>query len=181
MTQNLIRIGVIGRPHGVRGLVRVHCDAADPVVVQDYGPLTDDRGQIWTLRWRGDGIAELRDVAGKPVADRTAAEALVNRVLSVSREALPEAGEDEFYHTDLLGLMAFENGVEAGRIVMVHDYGGGASLELESGLLVPFTKLCVPEIDFENGRVTIIRPEEVVGDEAHDPAARRDATEGVAG
>ncbi|MDG6095125.1 ribosome maturation factor RimM [Acetobacter sp. AN02] len=173
MTQNLIRVGVIGKPHGVRGLVRVHAETADPASLEEYGVLRDDRGESWTLHWRGAGVAELRDASGRPVADRTAAEFLVNRVLSVPRETLPETEEDEFYHTDLVGLMACESDAEVGRIVAVHDYGAGASLELETGLLVPFTRACVPEVRIAEGRVCIVRPDEVIGDAEHDPQARR--------
>src|SRR4051812_18040318 len=82
-----ILMGVIGRPHGVRGLVHVHSYAAEDLA--PYSPLQDEAGRSWTLAWRGDGIAELRDATGRPVPDRTAAEKLVNVQLYVERERLP--------------------------------------------------------------------------------------------
>ncbi len=153
----------------MRGLVHVHSLAADPASLASYGVLTDDHGANWTLSWRGDGVAELRDAGGKPLADRTAAQALVNRRLYVSRDRLPEPDADEFYHSDLIGLEALEDGETAGRVVIVHDYGAGASLELDSGLVIPFTRACVPEIDFANRILTISRPAEVIGEAGQEP------------
>ena len=156
-------MGVIGRPHGVRGLVRVHSYAEGDLA--EYGPLVDDSGRSWTLAWRGEGIAELRDAEGRPLPDRTAAERLVNAKLYVERDRLPAPEEDDFYLSDLVGLLAVgEDGAELGRVVQVHDYGAGASLEIArqgEPLLVPFTKACVPEVDVQGGKLTVVPPTEV--------------------
>jgi 16S rRNA processing protein RimM len=48
-----------------------------------------------------------------------------------------------------------------GTIATVHDFGAGASLELSSGALIPFTKAAVPHIDLAAGFVTIIPPAEI--------------------
>lgn len=153
----------------MRGLVHVHSLATDPGSLTSYGVLTDDRGAQWTLSWRGDGVAELCDAQGNPLADRNAAQALVNRKLYVSRDKLPEPEPEEFYHSDLIGLDALENGESLGRVVIVHDYGAGASLELDSGLVIPFTRACVPEIDFTSRNLTISRPVEVNGEADQEP------------
>jgi 16S rRNA processing protein RimM len=61
-----------------------------------------------------------------------------------------------------MGLEAFDAaGVSLGRIDMVHDYGAGTSLEI-GRLIVPFTKACVPVVDIEGGRVTVVVPDEIV-------------------
>ena len=160
-------MGVVGRPHGVRGLVRVHSYTADPSDLPRYAPLEDDAGRVWKLAWRGEGVAELRGADGKPVADRTAAEALVNTRLYVPRERLPEPGRDEFYLADLVGLRAVgADGAALGRVAVVHDYGAGASLEIErdgaAALLVPFTRACVPEVDVSAGQLVVVPPDELV-------------------
>ena len=54
-----IQLGVIGRAHGVRGLVRVTSHTADPAALTAYGPLSDATGRRFALRWKGDGIAEV--------------------------------------------------------------------------------------------------------------------------
>ena len=167
-------MGVVGRPHGIRGLVRVRSYTADPAALAGYGPLSDDRGRRWTLAWRGDppgatradGVAELRDAAGKPLADRTAAEGLVNTRLYLDRDRLPPPEEDEFYLADLVGMDAVgADGAAIGRVAHVHDYGAGVSLEIQRAgavpLLVPFTRACVPEVDVAAGRLTVVPPDEV--------------------
>ncbi|CAH2603702.1 Ribosome maturation factor RimM [Rhodovastum atsumiense] len=165
MPEPRILMGVIGRPHGVRGLVRVHSYTATPDELPQYGPFADDRGRRFTLRWRGEGIAEITEIVdGKPVPvrDRDAAGRLVNVRLYVERDRLPPPEEDEFYLADLIGLQAVgPDGRVLGRVDTVHDYGAGASLEI-GPLLVPFTRAAVPEVDLAAGRVTIVLPDEVV-------------------
>ena len=157
-----ILLGVVGRPHGVRGLLHVHSYTADPADLAAYGALTDESGRRWTMVWRGEGVAELRDAAGTPVADRNAAEKLVNTRLYVERDRLPEPEDDEFYLADLVGLQAVApDGSALGRVDVVHDYGAGASLEI-GALLIPFTRACVPHVDVAAGRLVVVPPAEVV-------------------
>jgi 16S rRNA processing protein RimM len=165
MPEQRILMGVVGRPHGVRGLLHVHSYTADPADLPEYGPFHDERGRVWTLRWLREGIAELSElVNGRavPVQDRDAAGLLVNLRLFADRERLPPADEEEFYLADLVGLEAVgADGAALGRVQAVHDYGAGASLEI-GALIVPFTRAAVPEIDLAAGRVTIVPPSEVV-------------------
>jgi 16S rRNA processing protein RimM len=164
-----ILLGVIGRAHGVRGLVRVTSHTADPVALTEYGPLSDAAGRQFTLHWVGDGIAEVvQMVAGQPVrvADRAAAERLTNTQLFIERDRLPAPEPDEYYLTDLIGLTAIgTDDAPLGIVAAVHDYGAGASLELArddgGSLLVPFTACCVPEVDLAAGRLRVAPPDEI--------------------
>ena len=168
MADDRILMGVVGRAHGVRGLVRVHSYTADPASLVAYAPLLDEQGGAWSLEWRGEGVAALRGPGG-PVADRTAAERLVNMRLFVDRARLPEPDEDEFYLHDLVGLPAFgPDGAALGTVAQVHDYGAGASLEIggERPLIVPFTRASVPVVDLPARRVVVVPPSEVVGEPA---------------
>ena len=159
-------MGVVGRPHGVRGLVHVHSYTADPAQLQQYSPLLDERGQSWSLAWRGEGLAELRDAEGCALADRTQAERMVNARLYVDRDRLPAPDADEFYLADLVGLEARDAaGARLGQVAAVHDYGAGTSLEIErpaaNPLLVPFTRAAVPHVDVQGGHLTIDPPAEI--------------------
>jgi 16S rRNA processing protein RimM len=161
-----ILMGVVGRPHGVRGLVHVHSYTAAPADLARYNPLQDEAGRDWSLAWRGEGVAELRDAAGRPVADRTQAERLVNTRLHVDRDRLPAPETDDFYLADLVGLEALDaSGAGLGRVVTVHDYGAGTSLEIERPaappLIVPFTRAAVPDVDLAGGHLTVVPPAEV--------------------
>ena len=171
MPDRRILMGVIGRPHGVRGLVHVHSYTAEPTELPAFGPFTDaespgTHGRRFTLSWASDGVARvIEHIDGREVTlrDRAAAQALVNVRLYVDRDRLPAVqDEDEFYLADLIGLRVItHDNTELGRVDVVHDYGGGASLEI-GRLIVPFTRACVPMVDIAGGTVTVVLPAEVI-------------------
>lgn len=196
MSSRPILLGVIGRPHGVRGFVRVTSHTADPSALAEYGPLSDAAGRGFTLRWMGEGIAEVFEVIdGKPVriTDRTAAERLTNTRLFIERDRLPAPEPDEYYLADLTGLTVVDAAAAAvGVVSAVHDYGAGAILEIAhddgGAWLVPFTTACVPEVDIAAGRITIVPPDAIdvpdtVFQSRHPPACPGDrmATDPAAG
>ncbi len=158
-----VLMGVITGAHGVRGLVRVKSFTAEPDDIAAYGPLEDERGaRSFTLERVGaaKGVLLMR-LDG--VSDRNAAEALKGVRLYLPRAALPEPGEDEYYHADLIGLTAvLRDGTALGRVRAVHDYGAGDSLEVErpdrSVVIVPFTAAIVPEVDIKSGRLVVDPP-----------------------
>ena len=101
------------------------------------------------------------------VADRDAAEALKGTELFIDREALPQPDEEEFYHTDLIGLPALlADGSAYGTVRALHEFGAGDMIEiaLEGGgvSVLPFTRAVVPEIDLETGRITVEPPAETI-------------------
>jgi 16S rRNA processing protein RimM len=161
-----VLLGVVGKPSGVRGLVRVRSYTDDPDALADYKPLQDETGAHWRLSWRSEGLAELRGPDGKPVADRTGAEKLVNMKLYVERSQLPPPDDEEFYLTDLMNLQVRDTPDRVvGRVSQIHDYGAGISLEIakEDGkfALVPFTKACVPQIDIAAGWLLVCWPDAI--------------------
>jgi 16S rRNA processing protein RimM len=164
-----VLLGVIGRPHGVRGLMHVLSYTDPAEALAGYGALEAEDGRRFALRWRGDGLAEvdlLTECGAVAVADRTAAERLTNLRLYVPRERLPAPEADEYYLADLVGLDAVDTaGAPLGRVAAVHDYGAGASLEIvvpdAAPLLVPFTRAAVPEVDVAGGRVVVAVPDEL--------------------
>jgi 16S rRNA processing protein RimM len=163
-----ICVAQIEGAHGLRGEVKVKSFTADPLAVKNYGPLQSEDGaasfDIETVRpgkdyAKGHLIAQLRGVP-----DRNAAERLRNIRLFVPRERLPPAGTDEFYHADLIGLLAVTaDGAEVGTVVAVHDFGAGDILELTLSagggtLLLPFTEAFVPKVDIAAQRIVIAPP-----------------------
>jgi len=174
LSDSRILMGVVGRPHGVRGLVHVTSYTEDPAALAHYFPLFDEQGRKWRLAWRAEvqqnaGVAELIDAGGARVADRSQAEKLTNLRLYVARDALPEPEDDEFYLADLVGLgVRLADGAMLGKVLQVHDYGAGASLEIGGvdggSRLVPFTRAAVPVIDMAARIIEIVPPEELVAD-----------------
>ena len=170
MEDRLILMGVIGKPHGVRGQLRVHCYGGDPEVLAEH-VLLDAKGRHFALDWAHDNVAWISEVSGstkRRITDRDEAARLTNAELFLPRSVLPEAEEEEFYLTDLIGLAAHdEAGQVIGKVGNVLDYGAGASLELTpGGKLIPFTKACVPQVRIADGYVVVNPPLEVDAKEA---------------
>ncbi len=89
---------------------------------------------------------------------------LVLLMVFVPRDSLPEAVEDEFYLSDLIGLPVKDlEGKSLGTISSVENYGAGDVLEIvgviSGGLMLPFTKQAVPRVDIQNGLVVIDPPD----------------------
>ena len=164
MGESRILMGVIGRPHGVRGQMRVHSYTDDPAALPDYAPFESEDGRRWMVRWAAPGVATVAELVRGvpvPVADRTAAERLVNTRLYAARETLPPPAEDEFYWADLVGLRAeTETGDTIGTVAAVHEYGAGPSLEIGPHI-VPFTRAAVPVVDLPGRRLVVSLPAEV--------------------
>ena len=160
-----ICLGVIAGAHGVRGLVKVKSYTDEPRNLVAYGPLTDEAGgRRFSLEIVGESKGLLL-VHVEGVADRNGAEALKGLRLHVLRSALPDPGEEEYYHADLVGLSAFDgDGTFHGTVKAVQNYGAGDILEIEAAdgdvLLLPFTKAAVPEVDIPAGRLVIAPPQE---------------------
>ena len=108
----------------------------------------------------------------KGIADRNAAEALNGIELTVPRDRLPPAGEDEFYHADLIGLAAVTvDGARLGTVIAVENYGAGDLLEIAPRAARP----CSCRSPAPSCRRSILRPGRVVVDPPRG-AARRSRT-----
>jgi 16S rRNA processing protein RimM len=159
-------LGEIGAAQGLKGEVRLRSYTQDPAAIADYGPLEDASGravEIESLRVTPKAlIARI-----KGVATREAAEALTHTKLYIARDRLPERGEEEWYHAELIGLEAFApDGTLAGTVVAIHDFGAGDLVEIAPAgggatLLLPFTNEAVPEVDVEGGRIVVVLPAEL--------------------
>jgi 16S rRNA processing protein RimM len=158
-------LGEIGRPQGLQGEVRIRSFTAEPGAIADYGQLEDETGtrlfEIESLRVTPKAlIARL-----KGVESRDQAEALTGTKLYVPRFQLPEREEDEWYHSDLIGLAALApDGAALGTVIAVHNFGAGDLLEIRPAgggatVLMPFTRETVPEVDVEGGWLRIMPPE----------------------
>jgi 16S rRNA processing protein RimM len=160
----LVMLGEIGAAQGVKGEVRIRSYTEEPGGITAYGPLQDETGRkIEIESLRATPKALIARIKG--VTTREAAEALAHTKLYVPRAMLPERGEEEWYHADLVGLAAVgRDGAPLGKVVAIQNFGAGDLLEVKpigggATVLVPFTRDTVPEIDVEGGRLTLVPPE----------------------
>ena len=152
-------VGVIVGAHGVRGAVRVKSFTEHAADVGRYGPVeAENTGTRWTLTVLGEAKG-LVNVRLEGIADRDAAEALKGTRLLVPRDRLPQTGEDEFLHADLVGMrVEAPDGASLGTVAAIYDFGAGEVLELSGGLMVPFTKAAVPVVDVAGRRMVVEPP-----------------------
>jgi len=158
-------VGAIAGSFGVRGEVRLKSFCATPEDLASYGPLSVEDGTrrfdvTLTRPVKSGFAAKLSGVVTKEAAD-----ALRGTRLYAPREALPSLPDDEFYHSDLLGLSVQDTGGETlGKIAAVLNHGASDLLEvrgkaLKGSALIPFTREIVPTIDLKAGRVIVDPPE----------------------
>lgn len=163
MSSDRICVGAIAGAFGVRGEVRLKSFCAEPGDIAGYGPLTTEDGK------RSFTVRLTRPVTGglgarlSGVTTREDAEALKGTTLWAPREALPSLPDDEFYHTDLIGLEVLDTGGQLlGRVRAIFDHGAGDILEVVGGretLLLPFTRAIVPTVDLTAGRIIADPPD----------------------
>jgi 16S rRNA processing protein RimM len=171
-----ICIARIGAAHGVRGAVKLWTFTEDPLAVTRYGALaTKDGAREFVVTHAREANGHLVATL-KGIATREDAERLNGIELYIAREKLPDTGEDEYYHADLIGLAAVNAaGEPLGRVTAIHNFGAGDIIEIApthgAAMLLPFTNAVVPTVDLAGGRVVIELPAEIEGDDAADADA----------
>lgn len=165
--ERLIALGAIGRPHGVRGEVRVHRFNPESTLLLELESVWLRRGEearlvkIESARAHGDAV--LLQIEG--ARGREAAEALRGSEICVPREALPPAAEDEVYHADLIGLRAEgADGSAAGEVVDILSYPSVDCLLVrseEGEREVPLLEPYVEAVDLERGVVIVSHLEDL--------------------
>ncbi len=171
---DMICVGAIAGAYGVRGELRVKSFCAVPQDIERYSPLwTEDRSRQFTLailRPVKNGFAvRIPDVTSKEEAD-----ALRGVSLFAERAQLPSLPDDEFYHTDLIGIEVYDTGgVLLGRVKTVQNHGADDLLELQlagtsATTFLPFTKAAVPTVDLGAGRIVADPPAGILPETADD-------------
>jgi len=150
---------------GLKGEVRAKLFTATPDALPRYKTLHTASGrklEITAFRPSKEGEAV---IAFEGVRDRNEAEALKGAELFVERAMLPEAGEDEFYHADLIGLEARDSeGRVLGKVSALHNFGASDVLEFVRAdgdtVHIAFTKETVPVLNIAEGFIIVAVPED---------------------
>lgn len=159
--ERLIPLGAVGRPHGVRGELRIHRFNPESTLLLEVS-------EVW-LR-QGDVSRKIRVEGARPhgpfvlvwlegVASREQAEALRGAEVCLPREALPPPDPGEVYHVDLVGMSArTADGTPAGEVVEVLSYPSAECLLVrsdEGDREVPLLEPYVAEVDLA-ARVIVV-------------------------
>jgi len=159
----IVVLGRLADPYGIRGWLRLHPFGDDPLAWADMPVWWIGReGGPWRevglkgLKAHGDGIVVLLD----EVPDRTAAEALKGTLVGAPRDMLPPPADDEFYWGDLLGLVVVNEADETlGTVAGLIETGANDVLRVVAGdgteRLLPFVEAVVLAVEKEAGRIRV--------------------------
>jgi 16S rRNA processing protein RimM len=165
MTIDRICVGAIAGSFGLQGEVRLKSFCSTPEAIASYGPLTTEDGSssftVKLTRPVANGLgARITGITTKEQAD-----ALKGTGLFADRSKLPSLPDDEYYHTDLIGMALHDTGgALIGSVQAVHNHGAGDLLEImgpgmKTALLLPFTREAVPTVDLAARRIVADLPE----------------------
>ena len=155
---DLVEIGTLARPHGIRGEIRVnyYADSLEllrgDVVYLQAGNKPPRKMEIDTVRMH-QGTPLIRFVEAP---DRTAAEFLRGQTLLIPESALPELDEDEVYLHDMLGLSVVLDATGQKLGVLDHVLFHG---EEGKEILLPAVPEFVADIDLDTEIIRITPPE----------------------
>jgi 16S rRNA processing protein RimM len=165
--ERLVLVARVSGAFGVRGEVRIRAYTDDPLSLLKYRSLKRADGSVGLTLVSGRAFKDGLIARTEEISAKEAADALRGLDLYAPRSALPSPGEDEFYLTDLIGLKAqAQDGADLGVIKAVQNFGAGDLLEIQppgaqSSWLLAFTAETAPQIDFDAGRIVIVRPSEI--------------------
>ena len=146
---DLVRIGRVGKPHGLDGSFFVEHASEDEARFA--------KGARLQVDGRPAKILTSKRSRGRPVI-RLDREVERGAELAVARDELPPPGEDEYYEFQLLGLAVEEEGGRPlGRVTAVLPNPANDVLELDTGLLLPLVGACVQQVDLDAGRIQVSR------------------------
>lgn len=165
MSGDRVCVGAIAGAYGVHGELRIKSFCAVAQDIETYSPLTTEDGarrfHLAILRPIKNGfVARIAEVSTKEEAD-----ALKGLQLFATRDQLPSLPDDEYYHTDLIGLQVFDSGgALLGAVKNVLDHGAGDILEIQrpassETALLPFSLVFVPMVDIAAGKIVADPPE----------------------
>jgi len=155
-----IELGVVARPHGVTGELRVHVFNPESTLLRELGEIflvgeaDEEPALVEVLSTRNAPKALLMRLAG--VRSLEDAEGLRGYRLCVPRGALPPLEDGEYYHADLIGLDAVDGSGPIGKVVEVIDYPSAECLKIErpGGFVeVPMLPQWLEKIDVQGGKV----------------------------
>jgi len=165
---NRTAIGMVRKPHGIKGGLKVTLYSIDLDTLQSMEQLFVNTGSEWkqlTLR-NCQGYDDFAILSFNEIPDRTEAETYRDREIYTLRDDMPELSGAEFYSDDLIDCeVVDENNNNLGKVIEILSPGAHDVLLIQQGdseTLVPLVDEWVVDIDLGNRRIQINSPEEVV-------------------
>lgn len=160
--EELLQVGVITSPHGVRGEVKVYPTTDDvkrfkklKKVILDNGKKSEER-EIESVKF----FKNLVILKFKGLDSMNEVESYRQVKLYVTRENAVKLNKDEYFIADLIDMQVFsEEGEELGILSDVLQTGANdvyiVSKEKEPDLLIPAIKECILDVNVEEGKMVV--------------------------
>ena len=160
--EQLLQVGVITQPHGVRGEVKVFPTTDDPVRFKKLKKVILDTGKE-KLDLEVEHVKFFKQfviVKFKEFDNINDIERYKRCQLLVTRENAVPLEEDEYFVADMIGMKVItEDGIEFGTLSDVMETGANDVYVIDSKehgeVLMPAIKECVLNVDMESGIITV--------------------------
>lgn len=163
---DIVVLGKIVAPYGLRGAVKIHPFADDPQVWAKLPYWWIGREDLAPELWRPTRVktckvhVDLLIAELACLADRNASEAAHGVLVGVPRATLPPAAKNEYYWADLVGLEVRNTGGQSlGRVLGLIETPANAVLRVGDGeqaeQLLPFVAAVVLDVDLAAGTVSV--------------------------
>ncbi len=160
-SREVVPVGRIAGPYGVRGWVRVRSDTDPPEGLLDHATWLIGAPGDWTEHRVAEGRVHGAGLVARleGLGDRDAAGALSGRDIGIERDALPELEDGDYYWTDLIGLeVRTVEGARLGTVVRMMETGANDVLVVggERERLLPYLPgRVVRRVDLEAGSIEV--------------------------
>ena len=172
MEKDLLPIGRVVKPHGVRGKIKVDYFGGDPRLFSQYREIF-----IKNQAGRLQAYEVLEAIPQTPrlilqlkgIEERETVEVLVGKEVLIEKRALPDLEEGEYYWFDLMGIaVETERGKKIGRVKEIfstkaHDIYVVEGKKRE--IFLPATEEVIQNIDIKKRRMQVVRMEGLWEDE----------------
>ena len=160
ISHNFVEVGIIGRPKGTKGLLRLKSFLQDDREINNFKNFYIDEATTIKIKLVGfDKKSPL--IIVNEIDNRTDAERFINKSIFLLRKDFPDNKTNEYYHIDLEGCKIISlKGDEVGEVINIANFGAGDLLEIEfykskKKEFFLFNSENFPSIDIENKQIHI--------------------------
>ena len=163
---DIVVLGKIVGPYGLRGAVKVHPFADDPLAwaklpywwIGQEGSDSAGWHQTRLIKCKAHGDLLIAELESLP--DRNASEAAHGVLVGVPREMLPPVAENEYYWADLIGLEVFNTHDQSlGHVLGLIETSANDVLRIGDGdekeRLLPFVATVVLDVNLLTRRMCV--------------------------
>lgn len=161
--EDYLYIGRVANTHGVQGTIKVLPTTDDPKRFELLKKVWIENTKGITQEFHIQNVKYLKQfvlLSLKEVKDMNEALLLKQGIVKIPRDLALPLEDDEFYVSDLIGLMVYdEKDQYIGKLIDVIFTGSNEVYVIDNGskngLLLPAIKDCIRSVDIENNRMEV--------------------------